>query len=150
MQKVWSDELNTGIKEIDAGNEKIVDYINSLSAAKKSDNREELVKVLDMLLDHVCNQFIFEEHMMEEAGYKYHKAHEKVHEVFAKKLADFRGKVQAGESPFDEVIEMLSNWLDGHVKNEDQMYAKTVSEKIEQEGGESWVSGVLKKLFGSN
>lgn len=148
MQKVWSSDLDTGVTEIDVGNKKIVDYINNLSAAKESGNRDVLVNVLDQLLDHVCNQFIFEEHMMEEAGYEYHKAHEKVHEVFAKKLAELRGRVQSEESPFDEVIKMLDNWLSGHVKHEDQMYAKTVQDKIEQEGGESWVSGVLKKLFG--
>jgi hemerythrin len=148
MQKVWSSDLETGIAEIDSGNKKIVDYINSLSAAKETGNRDELVNVLENLLDHVCNQFMFEEHMMEEAGYEFHKAHEKVHELFAKKLADFRGRVQAGESPYDEVIAMLDHWVDGHIKNEDQMYAETVQTKIEQEGGESFVKGVLKKLFG--
>ena len=148
MQKVWSSDMETGIAEIDAGNKKIVDYINSLSAAKEAENRDELVNVLENLLDHVCNQFMFEEHMMEEAGYEFHKAHEKVHELFAKKLADFRGRVQAGESPYDDVIAMLDHWVDGHIKNEDQMYAETVQIKIKKEGGESFVKGVLKKLFG--
>lgn len=148
MEKTWSSDMETGIAEIDAGNKKIVDYINSLNAAKAAGNRDELVKVLENLLDHVCNQFLFEEHMMEEAGYEYHKAHEKVHELFAKKLADFRGQVQAGGSPFDEVIAMLDHWVDGHIKNEDHMYAETVQTKIEQEGGESFVRSVLKKLFG--
>lgn len=148
MQKSWSSELETGIAEIDAGNKKIVDYINSLNAAKEVGNRAELVNVLELLLDHVCNQFLFEEHMMEQAGYKYHKAHEKVHELFAKKLADFRGRVKDGETLFDEVIDMLVNWVDGHIQNEDNMYAETLQVKIEQEGGESWVKGVMKKLFG--
>lgn len=148
MQKQWSSNLETGIAEIDAGNKKIVDYINSLTAAKESGNRDELVDVLENLLDHVCNQFMFEEHMMEEAGYEFHKAHEKVHEVFAKKLAEFRGRVQAGDSPFDEVIAMLDHWVDGHIHNEDKMYAETVLVKIKQEGGQSWVKGIMKKLFG--
>jgi len=148
MQKVWSDDLETGIAEIDSGNRKIVEYINSLSTAKEANNRDVLVDVLEKLLDHVCNQFMFEEHMMEEAGYEYHKAHEKVHELFAKKLADFRGRILAGESPYDDVIAMLDHWVDGHIKNEDQLYAETVQTKIEKEGGESFVRGVLKKLFG--
>lgn len=148
MQKEWSAGLETGISEIDTGNRKIVDYVNSLTAAKAAGNRDELVNVLENLLDHVCTQFMFEEHMMEEAGYEYHKAHEKVHELFAKKLADFRGRVQAGETPFDDVIAMLDHWVDGHIQNEDQMYAETVQTKIEQEGGESFVKNVLKKLFG--
>lgn len=148
MNKSWSSDLETGITEIDVGNKKIVEYINTLSMAKAKGDRDVLVNILELLLDHVCNQFLFEEHMMEQAGYEYHKAHEKVHELFAKKLADFRGRINDGESPFDDVIAMLDHWVDGHIRNEDQMYAETVQVKIAQEGGESFVKGVLKKLFG--
>ena len=148
MNKSWSSDLETGVSEIDAGNKKIVGYINVLSDAKDKGNRDELVKVLELLLDHVCNQFLFEEHMMEQAGYEYHKAHEKVHELFAKKLAEFRGRINNGETFFDDVIGMLDHWVDGHIRNEDMMYAETLKIKIEQEGGESWVRGVMKKLFG--
>ena len=148
MSKVWSSEYETGIPEIDTQNKKLVDYINALDSAKESGDSDVVVKVIESLLDHVCNQFMFEEHMMEEAGYEYHKAHEKVHEIFAKKLAELRGRVQAGESPYDEIISMLSHWVDGHVKNEDKMYAESVQVKIQQEGGDSWVREVMKKLFG--
>lgn len=148
MGRLWSDELNTGITEIDDGNRAIVDHINELDTARDNGDSDKLISTLDKLLDHVCNQFILEEHMMQEAGYKYFKAHERVHEVFAKKLAEFRGRVQDGDYPFDDVISMLSNWLDGHVKNEDQMYASTVQDKIRQEGGASWVQSIVNKLFG--
>lgn len=148
MAKEWSGDLETGIAEIDSGNKKLVDLINMLEAAKAEGNRDVLVNVLDSLLDHVCNQFMFEEHMMEQAGYEFHKAHEKVHELFAKKLADCRGRVQSGETPFDDMITMLDHWVDNHVKNEDKMYAETVQTKIEKEGGESFVRNVMKKLFG--
>ena len=71
-----------------------------------------------------------------------------MHELFAKKLADCRGRVQSGETPFDDMITMLDHWVDNHVKNEDKMYAETVQTKIEKEGGESFVRNVMKKLFG--
>jgi hemerythrin len=148
MHKLWTSDLNTGIQEIDVGNRKIVDYINTLSTAKSAGDREELGKVLDLLLDYVCTHFLFEEHMMEQAGYEYRSAHEKVHEIFAKKLAEFRGRYMDGGAPFDEVIAMLVTWVDVHIRNEDKMYAETVQEKIEEEGGNTWVSGVMKRLFG--
>ncbi len=148
MQKLWTSDLNTGIAEIDAGNRKIVDYVNILSKAKTNDDSKELGNVLEMLLDYVCNHFIFEEHMMQQADYPHRGAHEKVHELFAKKLAELRGRFQAGETPFDEVIDMLVKWVDKHIRIDDQMYAETVQEKIDEEGGETWVSGVMKKLFG--
>jgi hemerythrin len=148
MQKEWSSGLETGIPEIDSGNKRFVEHINNLSKAKESVDKVELEHVIDALLDHVCNQFLLEEHMMKEAGYQHAVAHEKVHELFAKKVADFRGRIQAGEAPFDELIEMLDKWIEGHVRNEDQLYADTVLVKIEQEGGQSWVKGIMTKLFG--
>ena len=148
MHKLWTSDLDTGIPEIDLENRKIVDYINILSVAKSSGEREELGRVLDQLLDYVCNHFMFEEHMMQQANYEYRVGHEKVHEIFAKKLADFRGRYNDGETPFDDVLSMLIHWVDDHIRNEDGMYAETIQHKIEQEGGETWVSGVMKRLFG--
>lgn len=148
MHKLWTSDLNTGIEEIDTENRKIVDYINILTAARENGDREELGGVLEMLLDYVCTHFIFEEHMMDEANYEHRVAHEKVHELFAKRLADFRGRFRDGETPFDEVIAMLVHWVDEHIRYDDQMYAETVQEKIDEAGGESWVNGVMKMLFG--
>jgi hemerythrin len=148
MHKLWTSDLDTGIAEIDAANRKIVDYINTLSSAKSSGDREALGRVLDSLLDHVCNHFLFEEHMMQQADYEYRVGHEKVHEIFAKKLADFRGRYHDGETPFEAVQDMLIHWVDEHIRNEDGMYAETVQDKIEQEGGDTWVAGVMKRLFG--
>lgn len=148
MHKLWTSDLNTGIAEIDAENRKIVDYINILFAARESDDREQLGGVLELLLDYVCNHFIFEEHMMEQAEYEYRVAHEKVHELFAKRLADFRGRFKAGETPFDEVLAMLVHWVDDHIRNDDRMYAETVQATIEKEGGSTWVAGVMRRLFG--
>ena len=148
MYKIWTSDLNTGIAEIDSENRKIVAYINVLASAKANGEREKLGEVLELLLDFVCNHFIFEEHMMEQANYEYRHAHERVHELFAKHLADFRGRYMAGESPFDEVIHMLVHWVDEHIRDQDKMYAESVQKTIEKEGGQTWVANVMKRLFG--
>lgn len=148
MHRLWTSDLNTGIAEIDIENRKIVDYINILTAAKAEGDRARLGEVLELLLDYVCNHFIFEEHMMEQANYEHRIAHEKVHELFAKRLADFRGRFRAGETPFNEVIEMLMHWVDDHIRNQDKMYAESIQAVIEEKGGDSWVANVMKRLFG--
>lgn len=144
----WTNELDTGIPEIDSENRKIVDYINMISDAQAAGDRNKLGEVLELLLDYVVNHFLFEEHMMEEANYEFRVAHEKVHEIFAKKLADFRGTFKDGGSPFDEVLAMLNRWVDDHIRVEDKRYADSVIETIEQKGGQTWISGVMKKIFG--
>ena len=148
MHMIWTSDLNTGIAEIDSENRKIVEYVNQLTDARQAGDRQKLGEILDLLLDYVVNHFLFEEHLMEQANYQFFSAHEKVHELFAKKLADLRGRYAKGEDVFADVIAMLSNWVDNHVRIEDQLYAESVQDTIEKEGGETWVAGVMKRLFG--
>lgn len=148
MHMIWTDDLNTGIAEIDAENHKIVNYINALSDARESGDSAVLGATLDKLLDYAVNHFLFEEHLMAEANYKYRASHEAIHEMFAKKLADLRGRHGAGEDVHDHLVTMLRDWVNVHIRQEDQKYAEAVSQTIEEEGGESWISGVMKKLFG--
>jgi hemerythrin len=148
MHMIWTDDLNTGIPEIDRENQKIVSYINTLSDAKAAGDRSQLGTTLDNLLDYAVNHFLFEEHMLEEAGYEFRASHEAFHEMFAKKLAALRGRFGEGEDVHDELVRMLSDWVNVHIRQEDQKYATVVQQTIEEEGGRSWVAGVMKKLFG--
>lgn len=148
MQLSWSDDLNTGIPEIDAQNRRIVDMANILAEVKQTGERPRVGEVLEQLLDYVVNHFLFEEHLMEEANYEYRAAHERVHELFAKRLADFRGRYAQGDDITDELYAMLAGWLQSHVREEDQRYAESVNAKITQEGGQGWIGAVLTRLFG--
>ena len=145
---IWTDDLNTGIPEIDRENRKIVNYINTLADAREAGDSSAIGTTLDNLLDYAVNHFLFEEHLMAEADYKYRASHEAIHEMFAKKLADMRGRHAAGEDVHETLVAMLRDWVNVHIRHEDQKYAATVSQTIEEEGGQSWISGVMKKLFG--
>ena len=144
----WSDDLNTGIPEVDAQNQRLADFINTLQEAKESDDRERLGEVLEEMLDFCVNQFFFEEQLMEKADYEFRSAHERVHEIFIKKLADFRGRYANGEDVSGELLTMLAGWIQNHVVREDKAYADSVSRVIEKEGGRSWVAGLMKRLRG--
>lgn len=148
MTIAWTDDLDTGIPEIDVQNRRLVEFINTLCAAKQTGDQTLVSSVLDELLDFVCNHFMFEEHLMQEANYEFRAAHEKIHEIFAKRLASFRGRFASGEDVCDELHDMLKNWMDIHIKQEDKAYAKSVQHAIEREGGQTWVTGIMQRLFG--
>ncbi|HEY0721182.1 MAG TPA: bacteriohemerythrin [Gammaproteobacteria bacterium] len=148
MHMTWTDDLNTGIPEIDTQNRRLAEFINSLRTARESGDRALVGEVLDQLLDFVCNHFMFEEHLMEEAGYEFRAAHEKIHEIFAKRLAAFRGRFANGENVCDELHTMLKNWVEIHIKQEDKAYAASLRKVIAEEGGQTWMAGVMKRMFG--
>lgn len=147
MKLNWTEDLNTGIAEIDAQNRRLVDFVKILGESRQTGEREKTGYVLEQLLDFVVNNFLFEEKLMEEAGYEYRVAHEKVHEIFAKKLADFRGRYASGDDITEELLTMLKYWVENHIKQEDKRYADSVQQVIEKEGGDAWVWGIMRKLF---
>ncbi|QIL73183.1 bacteriohemerythrin [Diaphorobacter sp. HDW4B] len=136
---VWLPELDTGIDEIDRQHRRIVEYINKLHELKATHDRAELGEVIGEMVDYTLSHFVFEEALIENAGYLFAGPHKKVHELFAKRVALFQSRFDAGEDVTDELHGMLSRWLFNHIRNEDHGYvdaAKTYL-RMAQQGGPS-------------
>ncbi len=148
---VWQDDLNTGIEVIDHQHMRIVEMINHLQVAQKSMERLAVSEVIDELIDYTMSHFAFEEELMEEAGYPFSHAHKRVHEIFGKRVSEYRMRFQAGEDVSDELRNMLARWLFNHIRGDDKAYAESVKRHLNQfareheEGG--WLSRTMKRLF---
>ena len=86
---------------------------------------------------------------MEEAGYTFTNAHKRVHEIFIKRVAEYRVRYQAGEDIADELKNMLSRWLVNHIRGDDKAYAETIKRNLalrskDRQHHEGW----LKRFFG--
>lgn len=148
---VWQDDLNTGIEVIDHQHMRIVEMINHLQVAQKSMERLAISEVIDELVDYTMSHFAFEEELMEEAGYPFSHAHKRVHEIFGKRVMEYRMRFQAGEDVGDELRNMLSRWLFNHIRGDDKAYADTVRKHLNQFAKEhedgNWLSRTVKRLF---
>lgn len=148
---IWQDDLNTGIEVIDHQHMRIVEMINHLQVAQKSMERLAVGEVIDELVDYTMSHFAFEEELMEEAGYAFCAAHKRVHEIFGKRVMEYRMRFQSGEDVTDELRNMLSRWLFNHIRGDDKAYAPSVKHHLnrfarEHEDG-GWLSRTLKRLF---
>ena len=148
---LWQDNLNTGIQVIDDQHRRIVEMINQLEAARQSGSQVAIVEVLDELVDYTLSHFAFEEALMEEAGYPFCAAHKRVHEVFTKRVSEYRMRFQAGEDVVDELKSMLSRWLFNHIRNDDKAYSEQVRQHLDrfsrqhQQG--NWLTRTVQRLF---
>lgn len=142
----WTPELDTGIPEIDGQHKRIVDYINQLYDARSSHDREQIAAVIDETVDYTLSHFAFEEALMTDAGYMYSGPHKKVHEIFTRKVGDYRMRFEAGEDVADELHAMLSRWLFNHIRNDDKGYTDTVKAYIRtQHHGEEAMKAQIKE-----
>ena len=118
----WVPELDTGIDEIDRQHRRIVDYINKLYELRESPDREALGDVIGEMVDYTLSHFVFEETLIENAGYMFAGPHKKVYELFTRRVSEMQTRFDAGEDVAAELHGMLSRWLFNHIRNEDHGY----------------------------
>ena len=151
MSIVWSDELNTGIKEIDRQHRRIADYINALESAQINDEQEAVAMVINECVDYTATHFTFEEQLQHEAGYEFLDVHRKVHAMFTQRIAEYQRRFNAGENVAAELHELLGRWLVNHIKLDDADYVGAVKlhqaavlRRSRKKGGISFI----RRLFG--
>ena len=148
---IWQDDMDTGIDIIDGQHRRNVEMINHLHITQKSMERFAVGEVIDELVDYTLSHFAFEEELMEEAGYPFCAAHKRVHEVFTKRVSEYRMRFQAGEDVVDELKSMLSRWLFNHIRNDDKAYSEQVRQHLDrfsrqhQQG--NWLTRTVQRLF---
>ena len=124
----WTADLSIGIELIDDQHRRIVDYINELQEASQTNDLDVVGRIIDDLMEYTVSHFSFEEAMMERAGYRFLGPHKKVHELFTRRVTEFRQRFKLREDVASEMQETLIKWLMNHIKNEDRNYAATVRE----------------------
>ncbi|WP_430392436.1 bacteriohemerythrin [Dyella sp. 20L07] len=144
----WQDDLNTGIKVIDTQHKRIVEMINHLHDAMAHGDRDEISDILDELVDYTLSHFTFEESLMEDAGYEFSRAHKRVHDVFAKRVTEYRLRFRANEDIGTELLHTLSHWLFNHIRHDDKAIVDAVRRHLHDAGEGGWLSRSLKRFFG--
>lgn len=142
---IWNEDLDTGIDVIDDQHKRIVELINRLTLVSKGKIDGNVGDVLAELIDYTLSHFVFEEELMEEAGYPFSKAHKRVHDIFTTRVSEYQMRFNAGEDVTDSLRDMLSRWLFNHIKGDDKAYARTVRRHLER--NTSWHAKPRKSWF---
>jgi len=146
IKMAWDPSLSIGIEPIDSQHQRIVAYINELSAAHDVKDRDRVSVVISELVDYTKTHFCFEEQLMEASGYPLTEAHKKVHESFVLRLSSLTERHQNGEDVTRKLMSELQIWLTNHIKREDNDYAPFAENQLN--GKQGWVKRMTRKLFG--
>lgn len=141
----WNESYNIGIDVIDNQHRQILDYINALEQVKSTGDRDRIKEVLEDLIDYTQSHFSFEENLLEQVSYQYLASHRGIHELFVKRLNDYRLKFEKGESIENDLYRLLSKWLINHIQHDDQDYVDAVRDNMlsylraqESKKGKGW------------
>jgi hemerythrin len=144
----WTRDLESGIPVIDTQHKRIVEFINELDDACQTGNADETNHVMEGLLNYTVTHFEFEEDLQEKAEYPFLKAHQRIHEIFMKKVSEIRSRSAKGEDVAPELLRLLKGWLASHIKGEDRDYVESVKKVIDSNDQEvsGWLNTLLKKF----
>ncbi|MEJ2454337.1 MAG: bacteriohemerythrin [Candidatus Thiodiazotropha sp.] len=147
----WTKDLNTGIDVIDGQHRQIVDYINQLHDVRMTRNRTVIGKIIEDTVEYTVSHFGFEEALIEDAGYPYARPHKRVHELFIKRVSEYKARFNNGEDIAEELHGLLSRWLFSHIMNDDAAYVPAVQASLaglDKQGKKRGVfSRYMKKFF---
>ncbi len=120
----WNNKYCMGISIIDEEHKKLIGILNkTIDAKEHSDNKEELMEVLEEMTKFALEHFTTEENYMREFNYPEYQHHSEEHSDFFNKTIAYFDRVVNGDYHIsNELIEYLRQWLVNHIQGSDRQY----------------------------
>lgn len=130
----WSDDLSTGVSEVDNQHKELFVRINNLlDACEQGKGREEVIKTIDFLEGYVMEHFSMEETYMRKYGYAGYSGHLAEHTEFIKTFSGLK-KETIKEGPKVAVVvrlnHLLVEWLINHIRKTDKAMGTFLQSRI--------------------
>lgn len=118
--------LKTGIAEIDRQHGQLREYLDEfLVFANGAFEFSAMFTALQRLLEYTDWHFAYEEQLLSSWGYPQHECHSTEHRALTDKVRELWRRFEAGEAlEADVVIKMITEWIIGHINEEDAEYAE--------------------------
>lgn len=120
----WTEDLSTGVAEIDGQHKELFTRINGLlDACREGKGRHEVEKVMKFLEDYVVRHFSEEEKYMAEFSYPAYGSHKAQHLRFMDDFFSLKEQFER-EGPGVHIIvrtnDTLVDWLKTHIRKVDK------------------------------
>lgn len=125
----WSPLFETGLEDVDAQHQRLVELVNSLGRDVESASPERIDLALQALAEYTVYHFQCEEAIMEAGGVAaaHSERHREIHRRFVKQVSDWiAGRKSSDAIGLNQLLEFLANWLIFHILGEDQSLGRQI------------------------
>jgi hemerythrin len=123
----WTQDLATGVTEIDGQHKELFRRINALmEACRQGQGKSEVHKVIGFLEDYVVEHFSLEESHMVKSSYPGYGAHRSQHLEFMEKFSDLKQQIEregVGVLTVVKTNQVVVDWLKNHIRRTDKSLA---------------------------
>ena len=118
--------MSVKVKEIDEQHQKLIVTLNKLHAGlSKGKGNEVMGEIFDDLTEYTGLHFETEEKYFDKFNYENSDEHKSEHKEFIQKLEDSKYQFEDGSLSISiELLDFLVEWIEDHLKGEDQKYVK--------------------------
>lgn len=132
----WTEDLATGITEIDKQHKELYNRVNALlDATAKGKGQEEVAKVIDFLGDYVKSHFETEEKNMVKYDYPDYQSHKAQHTQFLSEFSDLKNKYEK-DGVTSHLVVVVRNrvfdWLRNHIGKIDKALGGFLKNQMSQ------------------
>ncbi len=121
-----TEELLTGIDEIDGQHRKLISWANDLTSDQVVADDKRINEALNNLDGYVAYHFQSEEEAMHKYGYDLLEKHKKQHERLTREVSELFARAEregASKGLMAELQYMFADWIQLHIKEWDQPFA---------------------------
>ena len=148
-------EFLTGIDTVDNQHQRLVNMVTQLDNVRKifypsmKKKQKAVGEVVSEMIDYTISHFAFEESLMEDANYKFFKAHKRIHELFIKRAGEYKDRWKTGEDIVYELYDVLHRWLFNHIQNDDRAFAPSVMKRMKEldRANSGWIGRMVRRFF---
>ncbi len=134
MPVEWTDDLATGVGEIDKQHKELFRRIdNLLNACTRGKGRDEVMKVILFLDDYVTTHFSAEEKFMKKYDYSGYENHKAQHLEFMQNFSELKAQFDKEGTGVHLVVNtnyMVVEWLQNHIRKLDKALGAFLKTKI--------------------
>lgn len=121
----WSDDLKTGIQQIDEQHQTLARITNKLhQAIKQKQDQAYIDELMGQLANYIRIHFSVEESLMRSLNYPDYEAHKQSHKALLDQCLEIKSNVQCGKTTLLELLEFLGPWFAKHIQTADHGYSE--------------------------
>lgn len=132
MSIQWSEDLRTGIEEIDDQHKLLIKKIEELFiACRNGAGFEDAREMLEYVQDYCEEHFESEEAFMKSRGYSRLLSHLSIHAKFRQEMGEMKKEADKAGIGVDTIVRLnkkLVNWLIDHIRMTDKKMAEALRE----------------------
>lgn len=126
----WSDELVTGIDQIDAHNQSLFFVLNELFASDfPCEMRSRMCHKIEDTIVFLTRNFLREETLMADSGYTDLDGHRSEHRVLLDELLRLQRTLECGQYDTSAMFDFLASWALAHIEIWDKPFGKHLRPK---------------------